>query len=319
MIYLKSFSFPSEYQETAFLHPKDKTPEEVKNIVKKDFRTRFHYGSVYPFEILSPNGMYSASFDEITIFCGGNGCGKTTALNVIAEKLGLKRDSLFNSGRFLQDYLNLCTYESHLGEDGYWREVKGKEMGICVPVDSRIIVSDDVFAHSMKQRQVNDRIIRNRPEVERELDAIARSNPRLQSLADYDRWTAKNDALKNESAFIRKKLGEEAQEHSNGETAMLYFLERMENPGLYLLDEPENSLSLENQKALAEYIINSARFFKCQFIIATHSPVFLSIKGARIYDMDENPVVTKKWTDVENVRAMYDFFKIHEAEFDKGV
>lgn len=319
MIYLESFSFPSESQETAFLHPKDKTPEEVKNMVKKDFRTRFHYGSVYPFEVLSPNGMYGASFDEITIFCGGNGCGKTTVLNVIAEKLGLKRDSLFNSGRFLQDYLNLCAYESHLGEDGYWREVKGKEMGICVPVDSRIIVSDDVFAHSMKQRQVNDQIIRNRPEVERELDAIAHSNSHLQSLADYDRWAARNDALKNQSAFIRKKLGEEAQEHSNGETAMLYFLERMENPGLYLLDEPENSLSLENQKMLAEYIVNSARFFKCQFIIATHSPVFLSIKGARIYDMDENPVVTKKWTDVENVRVMYDFFKIHEAEFDKGV
>ena len=100
---------------------------------------------------------------------------------------------------------------------------------------------------------------------------------------------------------------------------MLYFLERMENPGLYLLDEPENSLSLENQKTLAEYIVNSARFFKCQFIIATHSPIFLSIKGARIYDMDENPVVTRKWTEVENVRAMYDFFKDHEAEFDKGV
>lgn len=263
MIYLESFSFPSESQETAFLHPKDKTPEEVKNMVKKDFRTRFHYGSVYPFEVLSPNGMYGASFDEITIFCGGNGCGKTTVLNVIAEKLGLKRDSLFNSGRFLQDYLNLCAYESHLGEDGYWREVKGKEMGICVPVDSRIIVSDDVFAHSMKQRQVNDQIIRNRPEVERELDAIAHSNSHLQSLADYDRWAARNDALKNQSAFIRKKLGEEAQEHSNGETAMLYFLERMENPGLYLLDEPENSLSLENQKMLAEYIVNSARFFKC--------------------------------------------------------
>ena len=306
MIYLKSFSFPSEYQETAFLHPKDKTPEEVKNMVKKDFRTRFHYGSVYPFEILSPNGMYGASFDEITIFCGGNGCGKTTALNVIAEKLGLKRESLFNSGRFLQDYLDLCTYESNLGEDGYWRQVKGKEMGICVPVDSRI----------MKQRQVNDRIIRNRPDVEHELDVIACGNPRLQSIADYDRWTARNDALKNQSAFIRKKLGEEAQEHSNGETAMLYFLERMENPGLYLLDEPENSLSLENQKTLAEYIVNSARYFKCQFIIATHAPVFLSIKGARIYDMDENLVVTKKWTEVENVRAMYDFFKTHEKEFN---
>ena len=38
---------------------------------------------------------------------GVNGCGKTTALNIIAEKLRLKRDSLFNSGRFLNDYLDM--------------------------------------------------------------------------------------------------------------------------------------------------------------------------------------------------------------------
>jgi predicted ATPase len=43
------------------------------------------------------------------------------------------------------------------------------------------------------------------------------------------------------------------------------------------------------------------------------------MKGARIYDFDENPVKTKNWTDVANVKMLYDFFKSHEKEFDKGV
>ena len=42
---------------------------------------------------------------------------------------------------------------------------------------------------------------------------------------------------------------------------------------LYLLDEPENSLSAELQLDLLKFIENSARFYNCQFIISTHSQV----------------------------------------------
>ena len=41
------------------------------------------------------------------------------------------------------------------------------------------------------------------------------------------------------------------------------------------------------------------------------------MKNAKIYDMDENPVDIKKWTELANVRAYYDFFKKYEREFDK--
>lgn len=319
MLYLQSFTFPNERQEAEFLYPKDKTPGEVSSGAFKDFRTRTHHGSVYPFGILDRNRLGCVSFDRITIFCGGNGSGKTTALNVIAEKLGLKRESMFNSGRFLQDYLNMCTYYTDLGVDSYARWKKGEERGLYIPTDSRIIVSDDVFAHSMKQRRINDRIYGDRADAEKDYNDLIMSGAKLRSLEDYERWKARNEALRNKSAFMQKQLGSEVLEQSNGETAMMYFLQRMENPGLYLLDEPENSLSLENQMKLVEYIESSAHWFNCQFIIATHSPIFLSMKGARIYDFDENPVKTKKWTDVENVRTLYDFFKTHEAEFDKGV
>lgn len=106
------------------------------------------------------------------------------------------------------------------------------------------------------------------------------------------------------------------REHSNGESAFKYFVQKLEPPGLVLLDEPENSLSPERQKELIEYIENSARFFGCQFIIATHSPFLLAVKGAKIYDLDQSPVSVKRWTELENVKMYYNFFREHEKEFN---
>ena len=45
---------------------------------------------------------------------------------------------------------------------------------------------------------------------------------------------------------MREYLPENIREHSNGESAFLYFTEKIQENGLYLLDEPENSLSPEN-------------------------------------------------------------------------
>ncbi|WP_371682602.1 hypothetical protein [Fusibacter sp. A1] len=50
-------------------------------------------------------------------------------------------------------------------------------------------------------------------------------------------------------------------------------------------------------------------------MIATHSPFLLSIPGAKIYDFDEEPVDLKRWNELENVRAYYDFFKSQADEF----
>lgn len=110
MIYLREFRFPSKQEELLFLHPPDLTPEEVSAGCRKDLTTSLHTGSFYPFNVLPYVGLSTVEFENITIFYGENGCGKTTALNIIAEKLHLKRDTLFNSGRFLNDYLDMCEY-----------------------------------------------------------------------------------------------------------------------------------------------------------------------------------------------------------------
>lgn len=144
------------------------------------------------------------------------------------------------------------------------------------------------------------------------------SHFQMTSLDDYEQLKKVCDARKkatSQSRYVRGRLMGNVREQSNGESGFLYFTDKIKENGLYLLDEPENSLSPERQQELLKFLEESARFFGCQMIIATHSPFLLSMRGAKIYDFDEEVVDVKRWTDLKNVRLYYDFFKKHENEF----
>ena len=140
-------------------------------------------------------------------------------------------------------------------------------------------------------------------------------------ITDYQEMVDAVDARrKTMSRFIRDKvIVKDIQEQSNGESALMYFASYITDNGLYILDEPENSMSASMQIKLAKFIEDSARFFNCQFIIATHSPFILGIKDAVIYDLDSKPAIIKEYANLENMRVYYDFFKLHAAEFEKNI
>ena len=138
----------------------------------------------------------------------------------------------------------------------------------------------------------------------------------MRSLEDYDRLKQMNDARRrSQSRYTREHLMDNVRTRSNGESAFWYFTEKIKENGLYLLDEPENSLSPARQRQLAQFLADSARFFSCQFVLATHSPFLLALPVAKIYDLDQTPAVTTVWTQLENVRVYRDFFKEHEEDF----
>lgn len=285
MIYLSHFSFPDIEREYDFILGLKHTC----------------YDTVYPFQILSKHQLSMLDFEDITILYGGNGSGKTTALNVIAEKLGLVRDSLYNRSNFFEAYTGMCDYE----------------MQQKLPMEHRIITSDDVFDFMLNIRTLNNGVDNKRQELFQEYLDSKYKHFQMRSLDDYEQLKKVTSARsKTQSQYIRQNLSENLREHSNGESAYLYFTEKIKDNGLYLLDEPENSLSPEKQLELAEFLQNAARFFGCQFIISTHSPFLLSMRGAKIYDMDEEPVDVKRWTQLSNVRTYYDFFKKHDGEFN---
>ena len=257
MTYLSHFSFPDIELEYSFL----------MNI------KRTCYDSFYPFQVLSKHGLRMLDFEPITILYGGNGSGKTTALNVIAQKVGAARESVYNRSNFFEDYLRMCDFET-----------QGP-----VPGDSRIVTSDDVFDFVLNLRCLNDGISRKREELFEEYLENKYAHFQMKSLEDYEQLRKVHMARrKTQSKYVRNNLMDNVREHSNGESAFLYFSEKIQENGLYLLDEPENSLSPLRQQELSKFLEDSARFFGCQFIISTHSPFLLSMRGAKIYDMDED-------------------------------
>ena len=163
---------------------------------------------------------------------------------------------------------------------------------------------------------MNEGIDTNRAALFEDYYDAKSSDFQLHSLDDYEKLAKINAARKKtKSQFVRERLKSNIRERSNGESAYLYFTDKIRENGLYLLDEPENSLSPERQQTLQNFIEESARFFGCQFVIATHSPFLLSMKNAKIYDLDNEPMRVSHWTKLPNVRAYYDFFKQHEEEF----
>ncbi len=293
MIYLSHFRFPGRELEYSFTMNQKRTC----------------YDTFYPFLVLSKHCLEMLDFEPVTILYGGNGSGKTTALNVIAEKLGLERDTLYNRSNFFEEYTKLCSYQ---GGDG-----GGNRRAPRMPKGSRIITSDDVFDFMLNLRSINDGIDRKREELFEDYLENKYSHFTMRSMDDYEQLKKVCLARSNtQSKYVRRNLMDNVREHSNGESAFLYFTDKIRENGLYLLDEPENSLSPAKQQELLKFLEDSARFFGCQFIIATHSPFLLSMRGAKIYDMDEEVVDVKRWTELENVRTYYHFFKKYEGEFE---
>ena len=293
MQYLDRFDLPTDSDELAFVFE-----------CRKLDMSCYQQHSAYPFHIFPHKELSRIEFAPITIFYGGNGSGKSTLLNVIAEKLKVSRKSPFNYTPFFDEYLKRCEcYLTH-----------GRE----VPKESRIVTSDDVFDLLLDVRSMNQGIDREREAIYDEWKALRDDNSfRMTSLDDFEELQRRNRAKRTTpSAYIHRRIPDNVMGRSNGESAYAYFLEKIQENALYLLDEPENSLSVKLQKQLAAYLEESVRFYHCQLIISTHSPFLLSLKGARIYDLDTVPVETRKWTELENVLVWHDFFEEHQHEFE---
>ncbi len=284
-MFLSAFYFPGEEAESEFL-----------------FRLKTTYDqSVYPYGILPKAGLNEIVFRPVTILYGGNGSGKSTALNVIAEKLRLLRNSAYNRSRFFGDYVDRCrvTLEK------------------AVPGESRIITSDDVFDMMLDIRSINEGIDRKREQLADDYFDLKKKKFQIRSLDDLDQLHRINQARsKTMSRFIEGESGKSIRERSNGESALMYFQSKIEMDTLCLLDEPENSLSPENQMILADFLTESVRYCGNQLVISTHSPFLLAFPGAKIINLDDRSRVVDSWTQLKNPRVYYDFFKKHADEFE---
>lgn len=284
MVYLKEFNLLGEDFENG--------------ILINERRNYFH--NQYPFRIFTDKKLEKINFTNITILYGGNGSGKSTILNIIAEKLNAKGLN-FTGGEMFQTYVDYCKHETSLE----------------IPDEVKIIKSDDVFDYIYNVKRINNRGFNQREALLKEYFECKKTS--IRDINDYQSIKNEVDAKRlGPSGFTRgRMLDKDVFEQSNGESALMYFISEIKDNGIYLLDEPENSMSASMQLKLTKFLEESARFFNCQFIIATHSPFILGMNGATIYDLDSVPVSTKKWWELENMKIYYNFFKDNSEKFDK--
>ena len=259
--------------------------------------------SGYPFHLFLEKKFYDIKFDTITIFYGDNGSGKSTLLNIITETINkfskvIKRKNDIVKSEYFDMYINECKYYVQNN----------------IPLDSKIICSEDIFKDILSKRKENEEKNNAKEDLKKQYFQYKYNPINYTSLENLS--LSVETRKKTQSKFIKSRIEENLREFSNGQTALDFFDKELQENCLYLLDEPENSLSPKFQLELVQLINELTRFFKCQFIIATHSPFLLSIPNAKIYSLDEIPVTEKKWYELENMQIYYNFFKENKSYFE---
>lgn len=301
MVYLEKFSFPSLDE----------------NVI--DHRNGSYFDDVYPFHINDQMGLYAIDFEPITIVCGSNGSGKSTILNVIAQKLCADRLSMFNSSHYFKEFVDRCDYISskNLAGETMYNGYRAPQKYDISKITT-VLTSDDIF-HLMQERRLSNDMKLHKSEFLQLDYSCPEPLPRhlnFETGCNVDRYQrgAKVRGARNFSQYLTQTLGRLERGFSNGETALMKLSEVLETPGIYILDEPENSMSCEFQLKLKNLIEYLARQGKCQFIISTHSPFLLSLFGAKIYNLDTMPVGVCRWWEVDSMRH---YFNLFESERDK--
>ncbi|MGD0566333.1 MAG: AAA family ATPase [Candidatus Goldiibacteriota bacterium] len=103
--------------------------------------------------------------------------------------------------------------------------------------------------------------------------------------------------------------GKSLLEQSHGQSLMSFFRARYKIKGLYFLDEPECALSPKTQLELKKLLEEYGASGRAQFIVATHSPILMSVKGAKIFGFDGDRILPVDYRETAHYSAYRDFFK----------
>ena len=116
------------------------------------------------------------------------------------------------------------------------------------------------------------------------------------------------------SDIFRAYGGRSLHQQSHGEAFFSLFTHRFEQ-GIYLLDEPEATLSPQKQLAFLSIIHELETSGEAQLIISTHSPILLSYPGATIYSFDNDEITPIQYEDTEPYKLTKSFLNSPEQYF----
>lgn len=241
----------------------------------------------FPFSLSLFKKPFKISFKKpVVILAGDNGCGKSTLLEAIAYKLNLPTigsystitDETFAPARSLFDLINIqWINKTHNGM--FFR-------------------AEDYIGFVRSINTLKNELGNGLKEME-------------EYLQGYGLRLAQG-ALRNQINELENRYNGKLEQKSHGEGFLQIITSRITNNGVYVLDEPEASLSPMKQLSLISLLMHSAKETDAQFIIATHSPVLMGIPQSVIYFINDEGIKPINYEDTEHYQIYKSFLENRE-------
>ncbi|UOK59318.1 AAA family ATPase [Bacillus sp. OVS6] len=241
----------------------------------------------YPYGLPLFKETLTLSFDApVTILAGENGSGKSTLLEAIAEHSGLIRIASADDDD-LNDEIRRFSRQLKLS----WSAKTKKGF---------YLKADDFMTYARNVTHMRAEAAKRLEEVEdeyRDKSILARQL----AASPYHKTIGE----------IEELYGRGLDNRSHGERFLAFFQSRFRPNGFYLLDEPESPLSPMKQLSLISMLLEMIKEGS-QFIIATHSPILMAFPDAVIYSLDDLPLKSIQYDDLEHVRITREFLNSPE-------
>jgi predicted ATPase len=238
--------------------------------------------AAFPWSLPLVQSLKTLSFDTpVTFLVGENGSGKSTLLEGVAAGM----DAVAVGRRDLRRDPSLEAARSFAAGFVFARRRHAR---------TRLFLrAEDVFGFTLR---VTDEMA----ELQSQAAELAATIPE-----GYGRRLAVG-AVEGQRAAFARSYGANPDGRSHGETFLALLQRRLAPNGLYFLDEPETPLSPSRVLAMMALITDRVAN-RCQFIIATHSPMLMALPGATILLAEGGALRPVAWEDLEHVRVMRAF------------
>ncbi|MDD3128737.1 MAG: ATP-binding cassette domain-containing protein [Candidatus Izemoplasmatales bacterium] len=248
-------------------------------------KINYKSNSSYPFNLeLFKKDIELDVNSPVTIILGENGSGKSSLLKLIQEKLNLVKIHI--PGNF----------DDH-------EEVDSRSVAIF-PNFGKI---KGFFFESLTFVNYIEYI---KKEIIDSKEHIKRIDVEYKKRSNYAKIMAKTPYNRTISE-LENMYSVDLAKSSHGEAYLDFFASRIKDNQLYLLDEPETPLSVQNQLTLTAMIIEATKR-NCQFIIATHSPILPAIPESIVYEIKDNNFIKSNYDSIESIKMLKQFLNNKE-------
>ncbi len=213
---------------------------------------------------------------NISFFVGENGSGKSTILEAIAAytevplagSFRLEEDESLAAANSLANYLSI-------------RFAEKTHHGFFVRAEDFI-----GFARNIKK----------------EIQALDKEIEEVKATFTGGDINLTLGTIKGERDDFIKRYSRDLEAMSHGEGFLKFFMSRITGKGLYLIDEPEAALSPTRQLSLLSLIIEKVKKTGSHFIIATHSPIIMSVPNSEIFYFQEGKISKVDYKETEHYK-----------------